>query len=76
MRPHFNYRAMVTLDVRYGSKADIAAAFPDVRSTLERRSSRSRACFVAMCGVDFAAHIHKQYDEYGAAIREANIKAE
>jgi tripartite-type tricarboxylate transporter receptor subunit TctC len=31
---------------------------------------------VAMCGADFAAHIRKQYDEYGRAIREANIKAE
>jgi tripartite-type tricarboxylate transporter receptor subunit TctC len=31
---------------------------------------------VAMCGADFAAHIRKQYDDYGRAIREANIKAE
>ena len=31
---------------------------------------------VAMCGADFVAHIRKQYDEYGRAIREANIKAE
>ena len=31
---------------------------------------------VAMCGAEFAAHIRKQYDEYGRAIREANIKAE
>jgi tripartite-type tricarboxylate transporter receptor subunit TctC len=31
---------------------------------------------VAICGTDFAAHIRKQYDEYGRAIREANIKAE
>jgi tripartite-type tricarboxylate transporter receptor subunit TctC len=31
---------------------------------------------VAMCGADFAAHIRKQYDEYGRAIRETNIKAE
>ena len=31
---------------------------------------------VAMCGADFAAHIRKQYEEYGRAIREANIKAQ
>jgi hypothetical protein len=31
---------------------------------------------VAMCGADFAAHIRKQYDEYGRAIREANIRAQ
>lgn len=31
---------------------------------------------VAMCGADFAAHIRKQYQEYGRAIREAGIKAE
>ena len=28
------------------------------------------------CGADFADHIRKQYDQYGRAIREANIKAE
>ena len=31
---------------------------------------------VGMCGADFAAHIRKQYDEYGRVIRAANIKAE
>jgi tripartite-type tricarboxylate transporter receptor subunit TctC len=31
---------------------------------------------VAMCGADFAAHLRKQYDEYGRTIREANIKSE
>ena len=31
---------------------------------------------VGTCLDDFAAHIHKQYDEYGRVIREANIKAE
>lgn len=30
---------------------------------------------VGMCGADFGAFIRKQYDEYGRAIREANIKA-
>jgi hypothetical protein len=29
-----------------------------------------------MCGADFAAHLRKQYDEYGRTIREANIKSE
>ena len=31
---------------------------------------------VAICGTDFAAHLRKQYDDYGRVIREANIKAE
>jgi tripartite-type tricarboxylate transporter receptor subunit TctC len=31
---------------------------------------------VGMCGTDFGAYLRKQYEEYGRAIREANIKAE
>jgi tripartite-type tricarboxylate transporter receptor subunit TctC len=31
---------------------------------------------VGTCGADFAAFIRKQYDEYGRAIRAANIKAD
>ena len=31
---------------------------------------------VGACGADFAAHLRKQYDDYGRIIREANIKAE
>jgi tripartite-type tricarboxylate transporter receptor subunit TctC len=31
---------------------------------------------VGVCGADFAAYLRRQYDEYGRAIREANIKAE
>jgi tripartite-type tricarboxylate transporter receptor subunit TctC len=31
---------------------------------------------VGMCGADFGAFLRKQYDDYGRAIREANIKAE
>jgi tripartite-type tricarboxylate transporter receptor subunit TctC len=31
---------------------------------------------VGTCGSDFAAHLRKQFEEYGRAIREANIKAE
>jgi tripartite-type tricarboxylate transporter receptor subunit TctC len=29
---------------------------------------------VGICGADFGAFIRKQYDDYGRAIREANIK--
>ena len=31
---------------------------------------------VGLCAADFAAFLRKQYDEYGRAIREANIKAD
>ena len=31
---------------------------------------------VGMCGADFDALLHKQYDDFGRVIREANIKAE
>ena len=31
---------------------------------------------VAKCGADFAAHLRKQYDDYGRVIRQSNIKAE
>jgi tripartite-type tricarboxylate transporter receptor subunit TctC len=31
---------------------------------------------VAICGADFAAHLRKQYDDYGRAVRAANLKAE
>jgi tripartite-type tricarboxylate transporter receptor subunit TctC len=31
---------------------------------------------VAACGQDFAAHLRRQFDEYGRVIREANIKGE
>jgi tripartite-type tricarboxylate transporter receptor subunit TctC len=31
---------------------------------------------VGMCGMDFAAFIRKQFDDYGRVIREANIKTE
>jgi tripartite-type tricarboxylate transporter receptor subunit TctC len=30
---------------------------------------------VGICGIDFGAYVHKQYDDYGRVIREANIKA-
>jgi tripartite-type tricarboxylate transporter receptor subunit TctC len=31
---------------------------------------------VGTCGAEFAVHMRKQYDDYGRAIREANIKVE
>jgi tripartite-type tricarboxylate transporter receptor subunit TctC len=31
---------------------------------------------VAMCGTDFAAHLRAEFDRYGRAMREANIKAQ
>jgi tripartite-type tricarboxylate transporter receptor subunit TctC len=31
---------------------------------------------VGTCGADFGAFLRKQYDDYGLAIREANIKTE
>jgi tripartite-type tricarboxylate transporter receptor subunit TctC len=31
---------------------------------------------VGLCGADFGALLRKQYDEFGRAIRELNIKAE
>ena len=31
---------------------------------------------VGLCGADFAAYLHRQFDEYGRIIREANIKGE
>jgi tripartite-type tricarboxylate transporter receptor subunit TctC len=31
---------------------------------------------VGMCGVEFVAFLHKQYDDFGNVIREAKIKAE
>jgi len=49
-----------------------ALQVPDIRAKLAGQGLFA----VAMCGADFAAHIRKQYDEYGRAIREANIKAD
>jgi tripartite-type tricarboxylate transporter receptor subunit TctC len=31
---------------------------------------------IAMCGAEFAAYLHKKFEEYGRVIREASIKAE
>jgi len=45
---------------------------PDVRSKLVNLGIYP----VGKCGVDFAAHIRNQNEEYGRVIREANIKAQ
>jgi hypothetical protein len=29
-----------------------------------------------MCGAEFGSLLHRQYDDYGRIIREANIKAQ
>jgi tripartite-type tricarboxylate transporter receptor subunit TctC len=31
---------------------------------------------VGSCGMEFGAHLRRQYEEYGRVIREANIKAD
>jgi tripartite-type tricarboxylate transporter receptor subunit TctC len=49
-----------------------AMQVPEVRAKLV-----AQGLFPAgMCGADFTALIHKQYEEFGRVIREANIKAE
>jgi tripartite-type tricarboxylate transporter receptor subunit TctC len=45
---------------------------PEVRAKLVAQ----RLYPVEICGVDFAALLRKQYDDFGPIIREANIKAE
>ncbi|HEY6259556.1 MAG TPA: tripartite tricarboxylate transporter substrate binding protein [Xanthobacteraceae bacterium] len=49
-----------------------ALAAPDLREKLVAQGIYP----AAMCDADFRALIHKQFDEYGNVIREANIKAE
>jgi tripartite-type tricarboxylate transporter receptor subunit TctC len=49
-----------------------AMQVPEVRAQLVAQGLYP----VGVCGVDFAAFIRKQYDDYGRVIREANIKAE
>jgi tripartite-type tricarboxylate transporter receptor subunit TctC len=43
---------------------------PDVKSKLGAQELYP----VGLCGADFAAHLRKQYSDYGRIIREANIK--
>jgi tripartite-type tricarboxylate transporter receptor subunit TctC len=49
-----------------------AMQVPDVKSKLANLALYP----VGTCGDDFAAHIRKQYDDYGRIIRDAKIKAE
>jgi tripartite-type tricarboxylate transporter receptor subunit TctC len=49
-----------------------AAQAPEVKTRLAVQGLYP----VGMCGVDFATHLRKYFDEYGRVIREANIKAE
>jgi tripartite-type tricarboxylate transporter receptor subunit TctC len=49
-----------------------ALALPEVKDKLAMQGLFP----VGTCGADFAAHLRKQYDDYGRVIREAHIKAE
>jgi len=49
-----------------------AMQVPEVKAKLVAQSLYP----VGKCGADFGALLHKQYDEFGRIIREANIKAE
>jgi tripartite-type tricarboxylate transporter receptor subunit TctC len=49
-----------------------AVKLPETRSRLAAQGMNP----VEVCGAPFAAHLRKQYDDYGRGIREANIKAE
>jgi tripartite-type tricarboxylate transporter receptor subunit TctC len=49
-----------------------AAKLPQTRARLAAQGMQA----VDMCGAPFAAHLRKQYDEYGRVISEADIKAE
>ena len=47
-----------------------------VAGTRGQTEARSPGAFPAGLGADFAALLRKQYDDFGRAIREANIKAD
>lgn len=49
-----------------------AMRVPEVKSKLAVQQISP----VAMCGADFSVYVRKQFDEFGRAIREANIKVE
>jgi tripartite-type tricarboxylate transporter receptor subunit TctC len=49
-----------------------ALLVPDVRTKLAAQGLYP----VGMCGTDFSAFLHKQYDEFGRVVRESNITAE
>ena len=47
-----------------------ALKVPEVKAKLDAQGLFE----VGTCGEDYAAFLRKQYDDYGRAIREANIK--
>jgi tripartite-type tricarboxylate transporter receptor subunit TctC len=49
-----------------------AAQAPEVKTTLTAQTYAP----VGVCGPDFISFIHKELEEYGRVVREANIKAE
>ncbi len=60
----------VTAQIEGWFKAAMVA--PEVQAKLKIQGLSS----VMVCGADFAALIHQQYDEYGRLVRDANITAE
>jgi tripartite-type tricarboxylate transporter receptor subunit TctC len=57
---------------QFASWFTAALQAPDVKAKLVAHGLDP----VGMCGTNFVAHIRKQYDDYGRAIRDANIKVE
>jgi len=72
------YGAVAPAKTPTATIAQLAALFtaalqaPDVKTKLAAQGQFP----VSMCGPEFGDFIHKQYDEFGRAIREANIKIE
>jgi tripartite-type tricarboxylate transporter receptor subunit TctC len=56
--------------------SELATSFAAAVQAPEMRAKLIALGFypVGMCGVNFAAYLRRQYDEYGRIIREANIK--
>ena len=57
---------------QFAEWAKAAMLAPEVKTKLENLALYP----VGMCGADFAAHLRKQYENYGRLIREANLKAQ
>ena len=57
---------------KLASQFSAALQAPDVAAKLSAQGFSP----VGMCGADFRALLHKQYETYGSIIREANIKAQ
>jgi tripartite-type tricarboxylate transporter receptor subunit TctC len=72
------YGAVAPAKTPTATIAQLAALFtaalqaPDVKAKLAVQGLFP----VSMCGAEFGAFIRKQYDDYGRAIRQANIKVE